>query len=113
MLVFRELRLDLYEVLDGTWKLLPFIQRSSRVAFHTSGGASPENPHGEDAQFSLTQVVSTGTILLNICEYGIPFIGPWLIPVMECLYWIYIGISMVASAGMYLILWSTQCVLLL
>ena len=32
---------------------------------------------------------------------------------MECLYWIYIGISMVASAGMYLILWSTQCVLLL
>lgn len=60
----------------------------------------------------IAQVVSTGTILLNICEFGIPFTGPWLIPVMECLYWIYIGISMVASAGMYLILWSTQCVLL-
>lgn len=31
---------------------------------------------------------------------------------MECLYWIYIGISMIASAGMYLILWSTQYVFL-
>ncbi|KAK6955979.1 hypothetical protein Daesc_003626 [Daldinia eschscholtzii] len=53
-------------------------------------------------------VVSTATILINICEYGIPMTGPWLQRVMEWLFWIYIVVSVVASAGMYLILWSTQ-----
>lgn len=36
--------------------------------------------------------------------------GPWLQRVMEWLFWIYIVVSVVASAGMYLILWSTQLV---
>ncbi|KAI1652011.1 voltage-dependent anion channel-domain-containing protein [Daldinia loculata] len=53
-------------------------------------------------------VVSTATILINTCEYGIPVTGPWLQRVMEWLFWIYIVVSVVASAGMYLILWSTQ-----
>ncbi|KAF3070733.1 Malic acid transport protein [Daldinia childiae] len=50
----------------------------------------------------------TATILINTCEYGIPMTGPWLQRVMEWLFWIYIVVSVVASAGMYLILWSTQ-----
>ncbi|KAI2610416.1 voltage-dependent anion channel-domain-containing protein [Hypoxylon sp. NC1633] len=53
-------------------------------------------------------VVSTATILINTCEYGIPMTGPWLQHTMEWLYWIYIIVSVLASAGMYLILWSTQ-----
>ncbi|KAI0384761.1 voltage-dependent anion channel-domain-containing protein [Hypomontagnella monticulosa] len=53
-------------------------------------------------------VVSTATILINTCEYGVPMTGPWLQSAMECLFWVYITVSVVASAGMYLILWSTQ-----
>ncbi|KAI0133302.1 voltage-dependent anion channel-domain-containing protein [Hypoxylon sp. NC0597] len=53
-------------------------------------------------------VVSTATILINTCEYGIPMTGPWLQRTMECLFWVYTIVSVVASAGMYLILWSTQ-----
>jgi len=51
--------------------------------------------------------VSMGTILINTCEYGIPR-TPWLAGVMVYLYWIYVAVSMFASTGMYLILWSTQ-----
>ncbi|KAI2610741.1 voltage-dependent anion channel [Hypoxylon fragiforme] len=53
-------------------------------------------------------VVSTGTILINTCEYGIPMTGPWLKNTMEWLFWVYIFVSIVASVGIYLILWSTQ-----
>ncbi|XXG96293.1 Protein phosphatase 2C 6 [Hypoxylon texense] len=51
---------------------------------------------------------SIATILINTCEYGIPMTGPWLRHTMEWLFWIYIIVSVVASAGMYLVLWSTQ-----
>ncbi|CAJ2511965.1 Uu.00g075900.m01.CDS01 [Anthostomella pinea] len=53
-------------------------------------------------------VVSVATIMINICEYGIPYTGPWLQHVMEWLFWVYVIVSVSASAGMYLILWSTQ-----
>ncbi|KAI8634337.1 voltage-dependent anion channel-domain-containing protein [Xylariaceae sp. FL1651] len=52
--------------------------------------------------------VSVATILINICQYGIPHTGPWLQRVMEVLFWVYLFVSVSASAGMYLILWSTQ-----
>ena len=47
-------------------------------------------------------------ILINVCEYGIPMVGPWLEHVIEILFWIYVIIAITASASMYLILWSTQ-----
>ncbi|KAK7977972.1 hypothetical protein PG996_004019 [Apiospora saccharicola] len=53
-------------------------------------------------------VVSAGIILINICEYGVPYTGPWLQHLVEVLFWIYITVSVTASCGMYLILWSTQ-----
>ncbi|KAI1402001.1 voltage-dependent anion channel-domain-containing protein [Hypoxylon fuscum] len=53
-------------------------------------------------------VVSIATILINTCEYGIPMTGPWLQHTMQWLFWIYIVVSVLASAGMYLFLWSTQ-----
>ncbi len=45
--------------------------------------------------------------MINICEYGVPKSGIWLLRTMEILFWVYVCISAIASAGMYLILWST------
>ncbi|GAW20805.1 hypothetical protein ANO14919_103160 [Xylariales sp. No.14919] len=53
-------------------------------------------------------VVSIATILINITQYGCPYTGPWLQSVMEALFWVYVAISIAASTGMYLVLWSTQ-----
>ncbi|KAK7948665.1 uncharacterized protein PG986_009551 [Apiospora aurea] len=58
--------------------------------------------------YSILQVVSAGIILINVCEYGMPHTGPWLQHVVEVLFWVYITVSVTASCGMYLILWSTQ-----
>lgn len=52
--------------------------------------------------------VSTGTILINICEFGIPYASQWLVNVMLVMFWVYSGVSVLASAAMYLVLWSTQ-----
>ncbi|KAF7546184.1 hypothetical protein G7046_g9377 [Stylonectria norvegica] len=51
--------------------------------------------------------VSIAIIMINICEYGVPHTGPWLLQVMEVMFWIYVALSVFASAGIYLILWST------
>lgn len=53
-------------------------------------------------------LVALATIFTTICQYGIPSTGPWLLEVMEVIYWIYVGLSVFGSAGMYLTLWSTQ-----
>ena len=50
---------------------------------------------------------SIGIICINICQYGIPHTGVWLLRVMEVLFWIYLPVSVLASSGMYLIMWST------
>ncbi len=47
-------------------------------------------------------------IIVNTCEFGIPSCGIWLLWTMEVMFWIYIGVVVLASAGLYLILWSTQ-----
>ncbi|KAL7944441.1 voltage-dependent anion channel domain-containing protein [Trichoderma barbatum] len=51
--------------------------------------------------------VSIAVILINICQYGAPHCGVWLLRTLQILFWIYTGLSAVASAGLYLILWST------
>ncbi|RDW91577.1 hypothetical protein BP5796_02742 [Coleophoma crateriformis] len=53
-------------------------------------------------------VVSIGTILINICQYGIPETGEWLQTTMQICFWIYAAIAFLASAGIYLVIWSTQ-----
>ncbi|AEO71442.1 uncharacterized protein THITE_2123792 [Thermothielavioides terrestris NRRL 8126] len=47
------------------------------------------------------------TILITITQYGTPHTGPWLLRVVEALFWIYIGVSVLVSASLYLTLWST------
>ncbi|KAK4142958.1 malic acid transport protein [Dichotomopilus funicola] len=48
------------------------------------------------------------TILITITQYGIPCTGPWLLSVVEALFWVYLGMSTLISASLYLTLWSTQ-----
>ncbi|PKS09724.1 hypothetical protein jhhlp_004345 [Lomentospora prolificans] len=50
---------------------------------------------------------SIAIIIINICQYGIPKTGVWLLRVVEVLFWIYLSVSILASAVMYLTLWST------
>ena len=44
--------------------------------------------------------------MINICEYGVPSVGVWLLRTLEIMFWIYVALSTFASAGIYLILWS-------
>ncbi|KAI1368895.1 voltage-dependent anion channel-domain-containing protein [Xylaria arbuscula] len=53
-------------------------------------------------------VVSIAIIMVNITQFGCPHTGPWLQEVMEVLFWVYLALSVAASTGMYLVLWSTQ-----
>ncbi|KAK0652182.1 voltage-dependent anion channel-domain-containing protein [Cercophora newfieldiana] len=57
---------------------------------------------------SFTDQFEIATIFITICQYGIPKAGPWLLNVMEVMFWIYVSLSMVISATLYLTLWSTQ-----
>ncbi|KAH8907071.1 C4-dicarboxylate transporter/malic acid transport protein [Coniochaeta sp. PMI_546] len=60
-----------------------------------------------ESLFTASVVVSIATIFITVCEYGVPYTGPWLLHVMEVLFWVYVGVSMLVSASIYLILWST------
>ncbi|KPM34932.1 hypothetical protein AK830_g11635 [Neonectria ditissima] len=55
----------------------------------------------------LTRRSSIAVILINTCQYGIPSTGPWLLRTMEVMFWVHAAVSVCASAGLYLILWST------
>jgi len=61
-----------------------------------------------ESLFIPASVVSFGTVLINFSQYGIPHTGPWFHTVMQVLFWAYVAISVIASAGIYLIIWSTQ-----
>ncbi|KAK7211615.1 hypothetical protein V2G26_018793 [Clonostachys chloroleuca] len=52
--------------------------------------------------------VSIAIILTNTCQYGVEHSGFWLFKTLQVLFWFYVASSVLASAGMYLILWSTQ-----
>ncbi|UNI20023.1 hypothetical protein JDV02_006158 [Purpureocillium takamizusanense] len=51
--------------------------------------------------------VSIAIIMINTCEYGVPRAGVWLLRTMEVMFWFYVALSVFASAGIYLVLWST------
>jgi len=53
-------------------------------------------------------VVSTGTILINTCQYGIPLCGEWLQTTMQICFWAYLCVAVIASSSIYLIIWSTH-----
>ncbi|KAF2767625.1 hypothetical protein EJ03DRAFT_376055 [Teratosphaeria nubilosa] len=66
--------------------------------------------HPTESLFIPASVISVGTILLNITEYGTAEgrTGAWLLHGMEVLFWVYCALAVVFSSGIYLIMWSTQ-----
>ena len=66
--------------------------------------------HPTESLFIPAALISFGTILLNISEYGLKEgkAGPWLDPAMIVLFWIYCAFAVLFSCGIYLVMWSTQ-----
>ncbi|RFN50864.1 malic acid transport protein [Fusarium flagelliforme] len=60
-----------------------------------------------ESLFISASVVSIAVILINTCQYGIPYTGPWLLNTMEWVFWVYAALSVSVSAFLYLVLWST------
>jgi tellurite resistance protein TehA-like permease len=58
--------------------------------------------------FVPASVVSFGTILINVSQYGTDNAGPWLTNAVNILFWVDAALAVISSAGIYLLLWSTQ-----
>jgi len=65
--------------------------------------------HPSESLFVPASVISFGTILLNITEYGTQEgrAGEWLSDVMVVMFWIYAALGLLFCVGIYLIMWST------
>ncbi|KAL8635618.1 MAG: hypothetical protein Q9228_006906, partial [Teloschistes exilis] len=64
--------------------------------------------HPSERLFIPAAVVSFGTILINISQYGLPKAGPWLSRAMLALFWTNAALAILASSGIYLLMWSTK-----
>ncbi|TID25279.1 voltage-dependent anion channel-domain-containing protein [Venturia nashicola] len=64
--------------------------------------------HPTESLFVPAAIISFGTILINITQYGIGRTGPWLETTMMILFWIYCALAILASSGIYLLIWSTH-----
>ncbi|KAL4902858.1 hypothetical protein BDW74DRAFT_157751 [Aspergillus multicolor] len=64
--------------------------------------------HPTESLFVPASVVSFGTILINISQYGTDNTGPWLTDAVHIMFWIDATLAVISSAGIYLLLWSTQ-----
>ncbi|GKZ73545.1 hypothetical protein AnigIFM50267_010475 [Aspergillus niger] len=64
--------------------------------------------HPTESLFVPASLVSFGTILINISQYGPDHTGPWLTYAVGILFWIDAALAVISSAAIYLILWSTQ-----
>lgn len=62
--------------------------------------------HPTESLFVAAPVISIGTILTNISEYGNHYgkTGPWLMDVMVVLFWVYCGLALTFTCGIYLTL---------
>ncbi|KAL9126831.1 MAG: hypothetical protein Q9217_004182 [Psora testacea] len=64
--------------------------------------------HPTERLFLPAAVVSFGTVLLNISQYGPTKTGHWLNDTVAVLFWIDAALALLASMGVYLVMWSTQ-----
>ncbi|CAD0049814.1 unnamed protein product [Aureobasidium pullulans] len=66
--------------------------------------------HPTESLFVPASVVSLGTILTNITEFAVGNgkSGYWLEQTMVILFWIYCGLALAFTCGIYLVMWSTQ-----
>lgn len=61
--------------------------------------------HPTESLFIPAAIISFGTILINISQYGVDRTGFWLEKTMMILYWIDCGLAICFSVGIYLIMW--------
>ncbi|KAL8939780.1 MAG: hypothetical protein Q9216_003167 [Gyalolechia sp. 2 TL-2023] len=64
--------------------------------------------HPSERLFLPAAVVSFGTVLINISQYGLTETGPWLGRAVVVMFWIYAALAILSSSGIYLLMWSTQ-----
>ncbi|KAF2000098.1 hypothetical protein P154DRAFT_522884 [Amniculicola lignicola CBS 123094] len=64
--------------------------------------------HPTESLFIPAAVISFGTILINVSQYGVGHTGFWLEKTMVVLFWVDCGLAIAFSVGIYLIMWSTQ-----
>ncbi|PGH29618.1 hypothetical protein GX50_07626 [[Emmonsia] crescens] len=64
--------------------------------------------HPTESLFVPASIVSFGTILINISQYGPPRSGEWLDTTTWILFWFNATLAVMFSAGIYLTIWSTQ-----
>ena len=62
--------------------------------------------HPTESLFVPCGVVSFGTVILNIAQYGIGNTGPWISQALIGLFWIYVAIAIVASVSVYLLMYA-------
>ncbi|EDN11241.1 TDT malic acid transporter [Histoplasma capsulatum] len=64
--------------------------------------------HPTESLYVPASIVSFGTILINLSQYGPPKAGEWLSTTMWILFWVNATLAVIFSAGIYLTIWSTQ-----
>lgn len=86
--------------------IINIIMISLRFRYHPDTFISSLT-HPSESLFVPASVISLGTILLNITEYGASSdkVGPWLTDVMVVLFWIYCALAFVFCCGIYLIMY--------
>jgi hypothetical protein len=60
--------------------------------------------HPTESLFVPASVVSLGTVILNIAQYGLGNTGTWLDDTLRILFWFYAAIAIVASVSVYLLM---------
>ena len=61
--------------------------------------------HPTERLFIPSAVVSFGTILINIAQYGLPQTGSWLSTAVLVTYWIDVALAILSSSGIYLLMY--------
>ncbi len=65
--------------------------------------------HPTESLFIPAAVISFGTIMINIVQYGVgDRTGLWLEQTMVVMYWLYCALAMLSSCGIYLIMYATS-----
>jgi tellurite resistance protein TehA-like permease len=60
--------------------------------------------HPTESLFAPAAAVSFGTILINIVQYGMDHVGPWLSKATYVLFWLNATLAVTLSISIYLIL---------
>ena len=61
--------------------------------------------HPTESLFMPGAVVSLGTVFLNIGQYGLYNVGPWLNEAVLVVFWLFVALSFLASTCTYLVMY--------